>query len=109
MFQATIARRPASAGSGMKTASGAATSIAISTNPACAIPAIGVRAPERTLVAVRAIVPVTQKPPKIAAPIFATPCATSSMFERCRSPVIPSATIADSSDSIAPSRVKLAA
>ena len=55
------------------------------------------------------MVPVTQKPPKSAAPMFATPCATSSMFDRCCVPDMPSATIADKSDSIAPSRVKLKA
>ena len=38
--------------------------------------------------------------------MLATPCATSSQFERCRRPVMPSATTADSSDSMAPSRVK---
>ncbi len=35
--------------------------------------------------------------------MFATPWATSSMFERCRPPIIPSATTADSNDSIAAS------
>ena len=73
----------------------------------CAMPATGPCAPARTLVAVRAIVPVTQKPPKSAEPTLATPCATSSQFERCRRPVMPSATTAESSDSIAPSSVKL--
>ncbi len=53
---------------------------------------------ERTLVAVRAIVPVTQMPPNSAEPMLAKPCATSSQLERCRRPVMPSATTADSSD-----------
>ena len=35
--------------------------------------------------------------------MFATPCATSSILERCRPPIMPSATTAESSDSIAPS------
>ena len=60
------------------------------------MPATGPRAPARTLVAVRAIVPVTQMPPNSAEAILATPCATSSQFERWRRPVMPSATTADS-------------
>ena len=35
--------------------------------------------------------------------MLAAPCAISSWFELCLSPVTPSATVADSSDSIAPS------
>ena len=70
------------------------------------MPAIGPRAPARTLVAVRAMVPVTQMPPNSAEPILAKPCATSSQFERWRRPVMPSATTADSSDSMAPSSAK---
>jgi hypothetical protein len=72
-------------------------------NTECSIPDTGPRAPARTLVAVRAIVPVTQMPPNSADPILASPCATSSQFERCLRPVMPSATTADSRDSIAPS------
>ena len=41
------------------------------------------------------MVPVTQNPPNSADPIFATPCATSSAFDRCCRPLIPSATPAD--------------
>ena len=37
------------------------------------MPEIGPTAPDRTLVAVRAIVPVAQRPPKSALAIFATP------------------------------------
>ncbi len=65
-----------------------------SRNTACSIPATGPCAPARTLVAVRAIVPVTQNPPNSAEPRLAAPCATSSQFERCRRPVMPSATLA---------------
>lgn len=68
------------------------------------MPETGLVAPARTFVAVRAIVPVTQMPPKSAEQIFATPWAISSMLERCLRPVIPSATTADSKDSIAPRR-----
>ena len=44
------------------------------------MPDSGLRAPARTLVAVRAIVPVTLMPPNSAEAILAMPCATSSMF-----------------------------
>ena len=64
------------------------------------IPATGVRPPLFTFVAVRAIAPVAGIPPKSGETMFATPWATSSMFERCLPPIMPSATTADSSDSI---------
>src|ERR1700683_2992691 len=70
---------------------------------ACSTPAIGLAAPARTLVAVRAIVPVTQMPPKKLDATLATPCATSSILERCLRPLMPSATLADSRLSTAPS------
>ena len=70
------------------------------------MPATGPRAPARTLVAVRAMVPVTQMPPNSAEAMLATPCATSSQFERCRRPVMLSATTAESRLSIPPSRAK---
>ena len=73
------------------------------------MPDTGPWAPERTLVAVRAMVPVTGMPPNTAEPILAKPCATSSQLERWRRPVMPSATTADSSDSIEPSSAKAAA
>ena len=46
--------------------------------------------------------PVAGMPPKNGTTILATPCAISSVFELWRSPMTPSATIADSNDSIAP-------
>ena len=67
------------------------------------IPAIGVIPPLLMFVIVRAIAPVTGIPPKIGETIFAAPCAINSVFELCLSPVTPSATVADSNDSIAPS------
>src|SRR3954466_9613474 len=67
------------------------------------MPAKGVRPPVRMFVAVRAMAPVAGMPPKIGDTTFATPCATSSMFDLCREPIMPSATTADSSDSIAAS------
>ena len=65
-----------------------------SRNTEWSMPATGPRAPARTLVAVRAIVPVAQMPPNSAEAIFATPWATSSQLERWRRPVMPSATTA---------------
>ena len=44
------------------------------------MPATGVRAPARMLVAVRAIAPVAGSPPNIGEAMFAIPCATSSVF-----------------------------
>ena len=73
------------------------------------MPATGPWAPARTLVAVRAMVPVTQKPPKRPEATLATPWPTSSVFERWRRPVMPSATTAESSDSIEPRSAKLKA
>src|SRR6185503_2310568 len=67
---------------------------------ACTIPAMGVRPPFFTLVAVRAMAPVAGMPPNKGETTLATPCATSSMLERCRDPIIPSATTAERSDSI---------
>ena len=52
-------------------------------------------------VAVLAIAPVAGIPPKSGLKIFATPWAISSMFELCLLPIIPSATAALKSDSIA--------
>ena len=46
------------------------------------IPATGVRPPFFTFVAVRAMAPVAGMPPNIGETMLATPCATSSMFER---------------------------
>ena len=68
------------------------------------MPATGVRPPFLTFVAVRAIAPVAGIPPNSGDAMFATPCATSSMLERCRPPIMPSDTTAERSDSTAPSR-----
>ena len=84
-------------------AAGASSSTASSTTTACTSAAIGERAPERTLVAVRAIAPVAAKPPKKGATTLPMPCAISSASGSCLRPVMPSATTAESSDSIAPS------
>ena len=97
-------RMAASTAIGMAPASGAATSRITSSVSECTMPATGVFAPDRMLVAVRAIAPVAGRPPTIGDTMLATPCATSSMFESWRSPLILSATIADIRDSMAPSR-----
>ena len=68
------------------------------------IPATGVRPPFFTFVAVRAMAPVTGMPPNSPDPMLPMPWATSSMFDLCRVPIIPSATTAESSDSIAASK-----
>ena len=83
--------------------SGASSSTASSTKTACTSAAIGERAPERTFVAVRAMAPVAAKPPKKGATTLPMPCAISSASGSCLRPVMPSATTAESSDSIAPS------
>ena len=67
------------------------------------MPASGLLPPLRMLVAVRAIAPVAAKPPNIGAAMLAMPWPISSWFESCLVPAMPSATTADSSDSIAPS------
>ena len=70
---------------------------------ACMIPAIGVRPPLLILVMVRAMAPVAGIPPTSGDTRLAIPWPISSWFELCLSPMIPSATVAESSDSIAPS------
>ena len=67
------------------------------------MPATGVFPPFLIFVAVRATAPVAGIPPKIGLNIFAMPCAISSVFESCFVPVIPSATLALKSDSMAAS------
>ncbi len=104
MFQATNIRMPASAASGTCTASGAASSTTASSVSACTMPAMGEAAPARTLVMVRAMVPVAGMPPKKGTTKLATPCAISSWLGSWRgNSVALSATRAHSSDSMAPS------
>ena len=67
------------------------------------MPATGLLAPERILVAVLAIAPVAGNPPNRGDAIFATPCAINSTFGLCLSPLMRSETTADISDSMAPS------
>ena len=104
MFQATKNRMAASAASGMCAAQGASTRITSTSNSACTTPATGLVAPLRMLVAVRAMAPVAAKPPNSGVMILATPWPMSSWLESCRVPVMPSATTAVSSDSMAPNK-----
>ena len=67
------------------------------------MPAIGVRAPDRMFVAVRAMAPVAGSPPNSGDNTLAIPCAVNSTFGSCRSPDKRSETTAESNDSIAPS------
>ena len=95
---------PASTASGTCTASGAAASTTTTSVNACTSPDTGDVAPDRTLVTVRAMVPVAGMPPKNGTTKLATPCAISSWFGSCLGrPEIWSATRAHSSDSTAPS------
>lgn len=69
---------------------------------ACTIPATGDFPPLLIFVMVRAIAPVAGIPPNIGDTKLAIPCAISSVFESWRSPITPSATAAESKDSMAP-------
>ena len=60
------------------------------------MPETGERAPARMLVAVRAMAPVAGMPPNSGETMLAIPWATSSTLELWRSPVMPSATTAES-------------
>ncbi len=100
MWYATTTRIAASVASGMYRAHFPRKRNAIATTSACIMPATGVRPPFLTLVAVRAMAPVAGIPPKSPDAMFATPCATSSMLELWRLPIMPSATTAESSDSM---------
>src|SRR5437773_2697246 len=98
MWNATTTRIAASVASGIRPAQRPKKSVINSSVIACTIPAIGVRPPFFTFVAVRAIAPVAGIPPNNGEAILAMPCATSSMLERWRPPIMPSATTADRGD-----------
>ncbi|CSA24010.1 Uncharacterised protein [Vibrio cholerae] len=102
IFQATTNRIALNVARGIFTAKGASTSRIMTSVSACMTPAIGLLPPLRMLVAVRAIAPVAAIPPNRGATIFAIPCPTNSWFELCLVPAMPSATTAESKDSIAP-------
>ena len=103
MFHATTNRIAASDASGTLPAQGDTTSRTSTSTSACTTPAIGALPPLRMLVAVRAIAPVAAMPPNSGETMLAIPCPTSSWLASCFVPAMPSATTADSSDSIAPS------
>ena len=87
----------------MKRASGAAKRMMASSVRAWIMPATGVFAPERMLVAVRAMAPVAGRPPNSGDRMLATPCPTSSTLGLCWLLLMRSETTADMSDSMAPS------
>ena len=73
------------------------------------MPATGVCPPERMLVTVRAMAPVAGMPPNSTDAMLAAPWAVSSTLELCLSPVMPSATTHESSDSMPASRAMVMA
>ena len=109
MFHAVTTSSPAKAGSASLPASGASRTIARKMSNAWTIPAIGVRPPASTLVAVRAMAPVAGRPPNSGEAILAAPWASSSALVRCAPPIIRSATSAESSDSMPASRAMVTA
>ena len=96
---------PASAASGIRATSDPPTSTTSTRTSEWTMAETRVRAPARTLTAVRAIAPVAGMPPKSGDARLARPCPNSSRSGSCR-PVsdIPSATFAESRLSIAASR-----
>ena len=105
----TITSTPARQAIGMYLASGMRKRKMSSNTTAWMIPAIGVRPPLLMLVIVRAMAPVAGIPPKRGEARLATPWAISSVLELWWSPITPSATVAESSDSMAPSTAMVSA
>ena len=95
--------------SGTFFARGAANKITSSSVNAWTMPAIGVLPPLCTFVTVLAIVPVAGMPPKNGLTKLAMPCAINSWLGWWRSWIMPSATLAQSSDSIEPSKARVRA
>ncbi len=104
MFQHTIASTAPRAAIGTNAASGASATIISSTPSAATIPATGCSRAGADIVAVRAMAPVAGMPPMQAPALIGDALRHHSQLERWRRPVMPSATMADSSDSIPPSR-----
>ena len=98
--QATASRIAASAAIGTWAINPPPASAKTSRKRAWNTPESGDRAPDRMLVAVRAIAPVAGSPPNSAEARLATPWPTSSWFDRCLYPVIPSATTQERSASM---------
>ena len=103
MLYDTTTSTPARQAIGIYCASGIRKRKISSSTTAWMTPATGVRPPLLILVIVRAMAPVAGMPPNRGVTTLAIPWATSSWLELCLSPVTPSATVADSSDSMAPS------
>ena len=103
MLYDTTTSTPARQAIGMYCASGMKTRKISSRTAAWTMPATGVRPPLLIFVIVLAIAPVAGIPPKSGEQRFAMPCPMSSWFESWRRPVTPSATVAESNDSMAPS------
>ena len=102
MLYDTTTSTPARQAIGIYCAKGMRNSKISSKTPAWIIPATGVRPPLLILVMVRAMAPVAGIPPKIGATILAMPSAINSVLELWWSLIIPSATVAERSDSMAP-------
>ena len=103
MLYETMMSTPARHAIGTRLMSGIRNRKMSSSTTACTTPATGVRPPLVMLVIVRAMAPVTGMPPKNGTTTFATPWPISSVLQSVFDPVAPSATVADSSDSMAPS------
>ena len=88
-------------GMGMKDAYGIKSTSTRSSTIECTMPATGLLPPLLMLAAVLAMAPVAGMPPNSAEPMLPMPWAMSSVSGRCLSPVMPSATTQDSSDSMA--------
>ena len=95
-------RIAASAANGIILASGMNNSMISRRTTAWIMPETGVDPPFLIFATVLAIAPVAGIPPNKPEAILATPCATSSILERCLEPIIPSATTAESKDSMEP-------
>ena len=109
MFQETMMRIAAMTAIGTFTIHAAKRNMKRATMMPWMMPEKGVFAPDLMLVAVRAIAPVAGMPPKRTEPRLAVPWAISSVLDLWVRPVIPSATTALSSDSIAASRAMVRA
>jgi len=101
MFQLTTTRIAERVAMGMYRANLPRNSMIIKRTKALMMPATGVFPPFLMLVAVRATAAVAGIPPNRGLTILARPCAMSSELELCLKPVMPSATTALRSDSMA--------
>jgi hypothetical protein len=103
MFHATSSSNAARLAMGRYASAGASTTMASSTVTACVIAERGERPPNLKFEAVRAIAPVAGMPPKKGVSRLPMPRAINSESGSCRVRAMPSATTAESSDSMAAS------